>query len=95
MKHVYERWAEDFIGLSCSDCDPNHWDDEERAGRVADGEPVYDEPFVFAIPKGDDKPDYCPRCGSYLSLSVDEDALTIHGHLIERWMAKQKAKDDD
>src|SRR6059036_2569987 len=93
MAHVFERWGEEFVGMSCSDCDPTLMGADEREELEAEGETVYDAPYVFAHPKGEPKPDNCPRCGSYLSLSVDEEALTVHGHTLDRMAAKRAAEE--
>jgi DNA-directed RNA polymerase subunit RPC12/RpoP len=46
----------------CSDCDPEFAEDDE------DERTQYTGPMRMVYPAEEDKPDYCPRCGSYLSL---------------------------
>lgn len=84
----FERWSEQFVGVACSDCDPSLWDEDERRQHEADGN-AYVKAYVFAIPADEEVPDHCPRCGNYLSLSVEEDSLTVHGHIVDRYQTKR------
>lgn len=84
----FARWTERFVGVACSDCDPSLWTSDEQREREADGN-AYAKAYVFAIPADEEIPRYCPRCGSYLSLEVEEDSLTIHGHLVDRYAERE------
>jgi hypothetical protein len=80
----FTRWTERFVGLACSDCDPSLWGKDEQRQHEEAGD-SYEKAYVFAIPADEKRPDYCPRCGSYLSLDIEEDSLTIHGHILDRY----------
>lgn len=57
--------------FQCSDCNPEFMDeDDEHHGE-------WDGPFQMVCVK-DERPDYCPRCLSYLSLDSPGTATVVH-----------------
>lgn len=56
---------EPWILYTCTDCDPENLlddaDDEDPANK-------YDIAAQIVLPQRIDKPNHCPRCGSYLSM---------------------------
>lgn len=73
---------EEYRLFRCSDCDPEHWDAEERAEREEEGLPLYENAYEVVLPiDGElvksDRADVsapvntCPRCDSHLSLCAD------------------------
>lgn len=58
---THRRWN----AYECSDC----LDGEERT----DDDPIMAEgKWLLALPEGTERPDFCPMCGSYLSLGDPE-----------------------
>jgi hypothetical protein len=65
----------EWVLYSCTDCDPEfHDEDEEGAGEK------YERKFQM-ICRRDDRPDYCPRCLSYLSLSEESSVKATTGEI--------------
>ena len=46
---------ERWVEYTCVNCDP-------------DSDSDYQRPYTIWLPKNEDGPNYCPRCGSYLSM---------------------------
>lgn len=75
-----DRLDEEFQLYRCADCDPEHADEGEDRG---------DKPYVLLVPMGEEVPDHCPRCGSYLGLCEGADSLRITNTPAERWARSQ------
>ena len=80
-----ERLGEPWQIWTCSDCDPGHADDSTD-------EVTYDRSYVMMLPMGDAAPDYCPRCGAYLSMCEGARDLRITNTPAERYAARRATR---
>lgn len=86
-----DRYDEEWQQYRCSDCDPELADEDEPE----DPANQYEKPYVMLVPKGEAKPDLCPRCGSYLSLCEGDTGLHITNTPYERWAAKHAEEESN
>jgi hypothetical protein len=78
------RFDEEWQEWICADCDPTMAGFEE--------ETPYEKQFIILLPKGEDAPEFCPRCKSYLGFCEGADRLKVVNTPEERWAAAQRAK---
>lgn len=81
---ILNRNDEDWQEFRCSDCDPEHLDDDEES--------EYEKPYIMLVPVGEPVPDNCPRCGSYLSLLEQTKGLRVTDPRLQRY-AEARAKE--
>jgi DNA-directed RNA polymerase subunit RPC12/RpoP len=75
-----DRYDENWQAYRCSDCDPTIDDEVEE----------YKKPYVMLVPEGENVPDHCPRCGSYLSLLDGDKGLCVTNTPGERWQKRRE-----
>lgn len=82
MKTVHDLLAEDWQEFTCADCNPEHDSPGDESG--------YEKPYVLLLPEGESAPDYCPRCGDYLSFIDGVKGLRITNTPAERGAARKR-----
>ena len=68
-----DRLDEEWQAWVCSDCNPDFNDPDPNEPSNS----PYEKSFVLLLPKGENAPDYCPRCDSYLSMCEGSSGLRV------------------
>ena len=87
MIDQYELLRGKWAAYICVDCDPEHNDTRDDN----DGS-EYTQPFIMVLPKDEPRPADCPRCFSHLPWTEIEDDLTLSNTAEERYIRRQKER---